>query len=90
MGPGWLSPSRWRESLLLREVYRALPLVRHLCCCSAPFSPLPLPPPTLHSKILQLGIRLFAGVSVLVLVTVLPINLTGGQVGGQCTRPGRL
>ncbi|KAI7841239.1 hypothetical protein COHA_005076 [Chlorella ohadii] len=45
------------------------------------------PPPLLplkffcaYSKILQLGIRLFAGVSLLVLATVLPVNLTGGQV----------
>ena len=40
-------------------------------------------PPTCaacRSKILQLGIRLFAGVSLLVLATVLPVNLTGGQV----------
>lgn len=43
----------------------------------------PVPrPPLPHSKILGLGIRLFAGISLLVLATVLPINLTGGQVGG--------
>ncbi len=42
------------------------------------------------SKILQLGIRLFAGVSLLVLATVLPVNLTGGQVrmGGCHCRAG--
>lgn len=36
-------------------------------------------PPSRHSKIQRLGMRLFAGVSLLVLATILPINLTGGQ-----------
>lgn len=73
-------------ALLRGEVYRALqdmPPALHRCCCPAPSSACPLPPLALCSKILQLGIRLFAGVSLLVLATVLPINLTGGQVGGQ-------
>lgn len=49
----------------------------------APACPLfPPSPLQARSKVLRFGMRLFLGLSLLLLPTILPINLTGGQVSG--------